>query len=478
MNRDKTDQVLAEIIKEPYLGWLKDFLETNLGLHYSNMRDNELSRKIRDAALKAGYEKAEGYINWLRTATPKRRDLELLASYITIGETYFLREGEAFDFLRYEYLNNLIYHIRKGDKKLNIWSAGCSSGEEVYSLAGLIREMLPDREKWQVRILGTDINPNVLQKARAGIYSKWSFRKTPEWFMKYVEEVDSNQYKICDCLKEMVEFRSHNLSQDLAVMQGVDVIFCRNVLIYFSKDLIRKVTAGFYDCLTEGGILVLSPVEVSLNICERFIRKYYAGRSFFIRDIHSSEPFIHSGIKYELPASACEEKDAAGSTVNELERIRFLYREGLYLRVDNLISQRADSIIDLPEEYQELLVRSKMKQKKFDEAEQYCRTINSSGADSAHTGYLLALIQIAKRHKKAARQTLTEVLAGNPDHILAVFQLGILAHQRGDYLEREKYYNEVERLLANYDEREIIDDYDDLQAGDLQRKMQEVIEGE
>jgi chemotaxis protein methyltransferase CheR len=474
---EDTIKAMASMIPEPHLGWVKAFLEAKLGLHYSDMRDSELSRKIREAADKSGHKTVEGYINWLRGVPLSRRDLELLASYITIGETYFLREGEAFDYLRYEYLSNFIYHNKKTKKKLTVWSAGCSSGEEVYSLAGLICELLPDRATWSVRILGTDINPAFLQKAREGVYSKWSFRKTPEWFMKFVEEVDDNHYRICDQLKEMVEFRSHNLSSDAAPVHGVNIIFCRNVLIYFSQELIRKVTAGFYDALTEGGLLVLSPVEVSSNICERFIKKFYAGRSFFIRNMHSSEPFIHAGIKYELPVKDYQEKAEGVSSDNEFERLRFLYKEGLYLRVDNLVSQRSGTLKDLPVEYQELLVKSKMRQNIYSEAEQLCMEIISTRQGNGTICYLLALMQLRKKHYKEAKKILEDILVRKPGYVLASYRLGIMAHQHGDVLDRDRYFSEVDRLLLDRDKAEVIDDYLDLQVIDLQRKMQEQREG-
>ncbi|MCF7911215.1 MAG: hypothetical protein K9M99_01700 [Candidatus Cloacimonetes bacterium] len=478
---------MTRVINEPYLSRIKTFLLENLGLLYTAKRDNELSRKIWEVAIMTKHKTAESYINWLLSPRLRRADLELLASYITIGETYFLREGEAFDYLRNEYLNNFIYHNRKAERRLTVWSAGCSSGEEVYSLAGLIREMLPDREKWQVRILGTDINPLVLEKARAGVYSKWSFRKTPKWFMKYVEEDDENRYRICDCLKEMVEFRSHNLATEPALLSGVNIIFCRNVLIYFSQELIRKITAGFYDALVEEGLLVLSPVEVSLNICERFIRRFYAGRSFFIRNSLSSEPFIHSGIERALPEQikhneksspvASAEVDPESSAAEKgFERLRFLYREGLYLRVDNLISQRAKTLLELPAEFQELLIKSKMKQNKYDEAELLCQEIIKAEQSQSTIFFLLALMQIKKKVYKLARQTLEHIITMEPGYVLAYYQSGILAHQRGDIKERDRCFAEVERLLENSDQRELIDDYLDLIVSDIFRKMKELRE--
>ena len=400
---------MKTLISEPYLSIIKKYLSKELGLHYSALRDSELSRKLGNAAKDFGYSDIIEFINWLQSERISRRDLEKLASHLTIGETYFLREPAAFDFLKQEYLRQYIYDNRKSNKTLKIWSAGCSSGEEVYSLAGFIREMLPDHSDWTISITGTDINPVALEKARKGIYSKWSFRNTPKWFLKYVEELDANSYKICDCLREMVSFKSHNLASDLQLFYDINVIFCRNVLIYFPAELIKRVTGKFYDSLAEEGLLVLSPVEVSLDICDRFIRKYYAGRTFFIKDSHSTAPFIHNGINYEIhrEADKGEGNKSAGGEIEELdeyERIRFLYEEGLYLRVENLIKQHNELEEDLPLAYLELLANTYCKMGKSEKAIALCKRIIASGKHLQVMSNLLSEMEVNREDCKQSEE--------------------------------------------------------------------------
>ncbi|MDP8221374.1 MAG: CheR family methyltransferase [Candidatus Stygibacter frigidus] len=464
---------MAELIKEPYLSSIKELLQERLGLHYSDLREGELSRKIGDAAKKTGYPSTLSYIISLLEKPSNRHDLEILASCVTIGETYFLRENEAFDFLKEEYLKHYIYKNRPGEKRLSIWSAGCSSGEEVYSLAGMIREMLPDHEHWEIKIIGTDINPAVLEKARKGIYSKWSFRKTPSWFMKYVEEVDDNKYQICACLNEMVEFKNHNLASDPYVMQDLDIIFCRNVLIYFSKELISKVTKGFYNSLKDEGVLILSPVEVSLNICERFIRRTFGGRTFFIKSVNTKNLSVTPEILAENESELPENSQADENPVTEHERLDFLYQEGLYLRLESLLLSKYHEIEKIPEEYQELLIKTYMKQGETEKAEEACQRIIISDQCSPGICYYLALINLKNKNYNLVKNILENILEIEPDHLLSIYLMGKLSEIRRDHILAAKNFNKAEELLRKRDKDEIINELEELTAADM---LEEILE--
>ena len=448
---------MKEIISEPYLSQIRDFLSDRLGMHYSVQRESELSRKLLEAAKKAGFSGTTSFIQWLMTSSPGRKDLEMLASFLTIGETYFLREGDAFEFLREEFLKQYIFANQQSNRNLSVWSAGCSSGEEVYSLAGLIIEMLPDYKNWNIRITGTDINPTALKKAQAGKYSKWSFRKTPEWFDKYVEKIDENSYKICDCLKNMVRFQSHNLATESHLFYRLNIIFCRNVLIYFPAEMIRKITTGFYNSLAEGGVLALSPVESSLDIYNRFTRKNFGGRTFFIKDSIKVESAIQS--EFQEKITVADKKHSAKAEAQadkEYTRLQFLFKEGLYLRVENLIRQKAEDLNELPVKYQELLGQTYVNQGKEAEAELLYKKIIESGNQDTSAGYFLAMIYMGQKRFKEARLLLEEMLRTEPGNILANYQLGLLERQRGNSEKSQQYLEKASGLLKELKSETIV----------------------
>ena len=166
-----------------------------------------------------------------------------MASYLTIGETYFFRVEPDFNALENHILPELI-HLRKDTGKyLRIWSAASSTGEEPYSLAILVRKLIPDIKDWNITILATDINTRSLAKAEKGIYGNWSFRNNPEWLKKiYFTPLLDERYQINRNIKDMVSFFYLNLARDtypslLNNTNGMDIIFCRNVLMYFTPEL-------------------------------------------------------------------------------------------------------------------------------------------------------------------------------------------------------------------------------------------------
>jgi len=188
----------------------------------------------------------------------------------TIGETYFFRDRSQMDVLKHSTLPHLIQNRQDtGLKRLRIWSAGCSTGEEPYSIAIMLRDLVPDIKNWDIHILATDLNKNYLERAKRGLYRSWSFRsETPptcqqQWFVKA-----EGGYQIDVSIREMVTFAPLNLADEMytvfnhPVMQ-MDIILCRNVLIYFDRFTVSNIIKRFHGALNETGWLVLGHSESS-----------------------------------------------------------------------------------------------------------------------------------------------------------------------------------------------------------------------
>ncbi|WP_124949651.1 CheR family methyltransferase [Sulfuriferula thiophila] len=203
------------------------------------------------------------YLQNLESSQGLTAELEFLIAGVTVGESYFFRDSEQISLLREQLLPEMIAAKRvSGDLSLRIWSAGCSMGQEIYTLALMLRQLIPDIASWRIHLLGTDINTEVVAKAMQGRYSEWSFRATPpavieRWFSK----VDT-EYVLDAEVRSMVRFAYLNLTEDafpsvMSETHALDMVLCRNVFIYLDREVIRRVMAQFAECLTESGVLML-----------------------------------------------------------------------------------------------------------------------------------------------------------------------------------------------------------------------------
>ncbi len=245
----------------------------NLIAKYTGLkiRDSEISVLVQNINLRMKSLRLNSlreYYNLLNYSDQEsNQEWITLISNLTNTESYFFRDQGQFNLLR----NQIIPNIMKTNiesRNIRIWSAGCSSGEEVYSLAILLRDMIPDLDLWNVMILGTDINENALNKAKKGVYTTWSFRMVNDEITKTNFKVINNQYQINPQIKKIVNFGGLNLVKDKypsenSLVRDMDLIICRNVFIYFQPAAITEVLDKFYETLKPGGYLLTGHAELS-----------------------------------------------------------------------------------------------------------------------------------------------------------------------------------------------------------------------
>ncbi len=256
-------QILTETIIQAFIR----LIAKQTGIEIRERDKNNLSEKIllRMKALKL--KNPEDYYQILNFSTPESyQEWKNFVSAITNIESYFFRDQDQFILLRNHIIPELIQQ-KKANKTIRICSAGCSSGEEPYSLAILLKELLPELEQWNVMILGIDINQEAIQKAKTGIYRPWSFRRVDEEIVKRYFQVLNNEYHLNSSIKQMVKFQVCNLAKDLfpqpnSDLQELDLIICRNVFIYFESSAIANVLNKFYDCLNPLGYLITGHSEL------------------------------------------------------------------------------------------------------------------------------------------------------------------------------------------------------------------------
>jgi chemotaxis protein methyltransferase CheR len=251
----------------------KDLVRRASGLEIPDPRRAVLEGAIARGVVETGVPDAAALYRRLADPSRGRHDLESFIAALVVGETHFFRGSPQFEALESRILPDVIDRCRSG-RRLRLWSAGCASGEEAYSLAILLRRMLPDLDEWDVTILGTDISRAALRKASEGAYGPWSFRGVSGiydgFFLRRGHEV-----VVRPEIRAMVEFRYLNLVDDvypsgLTGTHAMDLILCRNVLMYFAREPARAVVARLHDALAEGGWLVAGYSDLLPEVSDRF----------------------------------------------------------------------------------------------------------------------------------------------------------------------------------------------------------------
>ncbi len=246
------------------------------GLHFPEARWADLSRGLTAAANEFGFDSPRACVDWLASGRVRPEEIETLAGHLTVGETYFLRDAASFAGLERKILPQLVAKRSAGNRALRLWSAGCCTGEEAYSLAITCARVLPDLPAWNISILATDINPKFITKGQAGVYSDWSFRGVPDWLRpRFFTPAPGGKSSIDPGIKKLVHFGQLNLAKDvypslLNHTNAMDVIFCRNVLMYFTPDHQRRVVAALHRCLVDDGYLVVGAAEASASLFPMF----------------------------------------------------------------------------------------------------------------------------------------------------------------------------------------------------------------
>jgi chemotaxis protein methyltransferase CheR len=238
---------------------LSSFLKNNYGINLFHKK-NLIEGRLNSLLVQKGFTNFREYIDHIYKDKTKN-ELTTLINKLTTNHTYFMRESEHFQFFKNTVLPYLHQNVK--DKDLRIWSAGCSSGEEAYTLAMIMEDYFSkEKGQWDKKILASDISVNVLQRAEKGIYEKESLGNISQsWKLNYFNDIGNNTYKINSEIQKEVIFRVFNLMDDFPFKKKFHAIFCRNVMIYFDQETKNKLIKKFYDMTEEGGYLFIGLSE-------------------------------------------------------------------------------------------------------------------------------------------------------------------------------------------------------------------------
>lgn len=407
---------------------------------------NELHNIIRTACHKFQCN-PEDYLQMLTTCPDNSPMLEHLIAEVTIGETYFFRDKGQTQFLKQSLLSKIVKNKREQNNlSLRIWSAGCSSGEELYTIAIILNELLPDIDCWKLHLLGTDIAINRLEKAKQGYYNKWSMRNTSNYHKQLYFKEEDNQFILCPKIRDRVDFSYLNLKDNTypSIINGTnsqDLIICRNVLIYFDEESIVQLMKKISLSLAEGGILLLGASDPVI----------LQGTNL-VRHPHESMTFSRQDDKHEIMKK--NSKTPSKITIqNNLPSTK---------QGEDSFKKKQDHAKNYPsgETNPVLLLNSKAKDAanigQLDQALKYCE--QSLALDSTHkdTYYLFALILIELNKLQEAEAAFRKTLYLDHTFVEGHFQLSLLLFKKKRYKEGLKCLQNALAIVNTKESSQIV----------------------
>jgi chemotaxis protein methyltransferase CheR len=371
-----------------------------------------------------------------------------------VGETYFFRERKTFEALADEAIPELVRR-RSAEKRLRLWSAACCTGEEAYSLAILLQRCIPDWRDWNITILATDINERFLQKAAAGVYGEWSFRESAPGFKEsHFTRTADRRFAIQPQLKHWVKFAPLNLAEDrfpsfATDTLAMDLIFCRNVLMYFTAEQARKVAGNLRRALRDDGWLLVGAGDGSLALSGHFAPVNMPGAILYRKKgaIEQPPPAIFEPPEPDRHPGASREP----------------VPEELLPRVPGL---RRDAGIDASAPFSGE-TRALANAGKLVEALHSCDRWIAQNASDPAARYLRAMVLQELAHIPEARRSLQQALYLDPAFVLAFVALGNLARAEDRHDEARRHFDNALTLLSQCAPEELLPESDGLTAGRL-----------
>jgi chemotaxis protein methyltransferase CheR len=294
------------------LAALSHKVHQHLGMDFSGTRAADLLRRLQLLALELQVTELEPWLQQLAFADWDADLVQTLIPAFSVGETYFRRDAEALDWLAINHLGPLLARRRQaGQRSLRLWSAGCCTGEEAYSLLFLLDRLLgAERDSWTLELLASDINVAFLARAEQSLYGANAFRRNEAAFRSQHFQAEGRLWRVRPAWRGRIRFIQYNLADGLLAcpMQGADLILCRNVLMYFSATRAASVLRRLLGCLDRDGLLLLSAVEAGIATQAGF-NGFWAGCNYALSSAGRAAPVLAT-----VPAEATARLDISPAT--------------------------------------------------------------------------------------------------------------------------------------------------------------------
>ncbi len=471
----------------------RDFLAERCGLYYPLARRQDLAHGLSKALKVSGFKGLDEYFDVLASQSGHGAEMDRLVSTLTVGESYFFRISKHFDALKKHIFPRLITERSRTSRRIRIWSAGCAAGDEAYSLAIALRQCLPSIDTWNITILATDIDQDSLRRARQATYSDWSFRELDPLLKSLYFRFDGKRWALSDEIRQMVDFDYLNLVEDsypslTTNTNAMDVIFCRNVTIYFSQETTNRVIKKLYDSLVDKGWLFVGASEPNLVTYRDFNAVNYDGSVVYQKDpaaIAAAQHYVPPMVEPLHPRVALAPTQVEPEPV-EIETLPqpvvaaaatdsdFMhYDKALGLLQDGDVDGAITALFQQIEEHPEhatsyaLLAKTYANLGQLEQAQHWAERAIQEDRLLAEAHYTLALIYEEQGLREKATESLRKTLFLNREHVLAHYVLGTLYRGSGNDEMARKAWENATRILNRRRPDEVVPDSDGVTTGRL-----------
>lgn len=521
-------EILSPRLREDFISLIAK--QTGIEIRSQNyvaMGDNIYSR-MKDLKLLT----PQSYYDFLTSETPEaEEEWQKLVCLTTNRESYFFRDKGQFSLLRQTILPEVIRRNQRV-KSLRFCSAGCSTGQEPYSLAILLKELIPDIDNWNILILGVDINRESLSQAKKAVYNTWSFRQVEDNIKEKYFKSGAGYYQLNDEIRQLVKYRQVNLVRDPMPqteieLYDMDLIICRNVFIYFTENAINQVVEKFFNTLKPNGYLITGHAELNNSQVKAFQTKLFSESIIYQRrsgeyshafaNTTPSQSFkpqtLLPNIKTEetknlsttinqkysfsnnntsnfstlnpplnnysqnknqsfpqptKPENTSEKKDRDNELLYEIEQL--VSNKSYYLA-----QRKLEQVLkQFPKHFKATYLMAELEANlgKYESAQQWCHKAFSLDNLQVKPYLLLAQIEEENGNLEEAKNALKKVIYLEPTSFIAYLNLSTLYQQEGDLKRSEKMKQSALKILQNLPLDQEIKELDNIKVGDLIADLQ------
>lgn len=452
-------QFEAERETDPALSEIAAAIGAQLGATDWISRSSFLVEKVEERRRALGLSGVSAYLSQLKSQSTDGPEWSRLIDSVTVGETFFWRYPEQWDALREIILPDLAK--RRGAGPVRIWCAGCSSGAEPYTLSILLHREATDLvESGRVKILATDVCATRLAQAEAGVYGQWELRGLSPTMVESCFEPENGKWRLRDAYRRGVTFRRHNLADyaeqpDAGEFGGLDIIMCRNVLIYFDAALVRRLLQRFQESLSEGGWFLSGHSEPYLEISRVLEPVTTPGATLYRKSaVHGAR------LKPRVETPAVKRRASTAPIQREAAKRSVVARDEVGKVVDAVRPASDDPLGEL---------NVHLRAGAWREAASAGRRIVDSGSLDPQAHYLFALALIHSDQHSEAERVLRRALYLDTDYALAHYQLGVVALEQGRRDDAHRAFRNVVQCLRTQDDDASIRSGDGTTASELRQ---------
>lgn len=449
-------RIEADINDEEFL-LFQNFILQNSGIFIDEIKRDLLRKALLSRTTFLNLSGYADYYKFLKYNPRGEEEFKELLNLITVCETYFFRDAKHFYTLRNYLLPEIIKRKQaQGNYGIRIWSAGCSTGEEPYSIAITLLEALQPAQMWDVEIFASDVSTKALKIAQEGVYSKWSLRSTDRSYIERYFIADDKKFTLKDEIKNRVNFEYFNLIREPFPLSKMgdywDVIFCKNVTIYFKQESTKRVIGNFYNSLQKEGYLFIGASESLYHISNDFGLLEIDGNFVYQKPVEKATGEIRGGKitieKITRPSKRIKKEDALiKKNIKEIkakqptadEKTKDLYKTAQYYFEADMFDKallELMKIIECTDEHPEtflMLADIYANKEQFDEAERECRKALELNSLLSPAHFLLGIILNKKGKEEEAIKEFKKTIYLDPDFPLAHFNLANIYSKNKDY---------------------------------------------